>query len=45
MRPPYSSSPDAVRTTDAASWTAIAEDGFLISLANFNSEDWQRPRG
>jgi cellulose synthase/poly-beta-1,6-N-acetylglucosamine synthase-like glycosyltransferase/peptidoglycan/xylan/chitin deacetylase (PgdA/CDA1 family) len=43
LRPPYSSTPDAV---DGAGWRAIqraAVLGYLVVLADLNTKDWQRP--
>ncbi|WP_308492741.1 bifunctional polysaccharide deacetylase/glycosyltransferase family 2 protein [Microbacterium terrisoli] len=43
LRPPYSSTNDAVTP---ASWSAIesaAADGYLTVLSTLDSEDWQRP--
>ncbi|HEU5331952.1 MAG TPA: glycosyltransferase [Actinocrinis sp.] len=43
LRPPYSSEPDAL---DDADWSAVQDagaHGYLVVLANRDSEDWQRP--
>jgi peptidoglycan/xylan/chitin deacetylase (PgdA/CDA1 family)/GT2 family glycosyltransferase len=43
MRPPYSSSPDAV---DDAGWLGIrraAEAGYLVVLSDLDTKDWQQP--
>jgi cellulose synthase/poly-beta-1,6-N-acetylglucosamine synthase-like glycosyltransferase/peptidoglycan/xylan/chitin deacetylase (PgdA/CDA1 family) len=43
LRPPYSSSPDAVTNAD---WNAIRkarESGYLTVLSTLDSEDWRRP--
>ena len=43
IRPPYSSTPVAVRKTDARAYLALAREGYLIALANYDGEDWRRP--
>ena len=43
FRPPYSSQPDAVTPTQFVVWRAVARKGYLIVLANRDSEDWRRP--
>ena len=43
LRPPYSAEPDALDNED---WTALRDagaHGYLVVLANRDSEDWQRP--
>ena len=42
FRPPYSSTPAAVTARDYATYRAIAERGYLITLADFDSGDWER---
>jgi poly-beta-1,6 N-acetyl-D-glucosamine synthase len=42
FRPPYSSTPAAVTTRDYAVYREIAQRGYLIALADFDSRDWQR---
>jgi cellulose synthase/poly-beta-1,6-N-acetylglucosamine synthase-like glycosyltransferase/peptidoglycan/xylan/chitin deacetylase (PgdA/CDA1 family) len=43
IRPPYSATPIAVTRADARAYSALAEDGYLIALANYDGEDWERP--
>jgi cellulose synthase/poly-beta-1,6-N-acetylglucosamine synthase-like glycosyltransferase/peptidoglycan/xylan/chitin deacetylase (PgdA/CDA1 family) len=43
VRPPYSSTPIAVTKVDARAYLALAEDGYLIALANYDGEDWREP--
>jgi cellulose synthase/poly-beta-1,6-N-acetylglucosamine synthase-like glycosyltransferase/peptidoglycan/xylan/chitin deacetylase (PgdA/CDA1 family) len=43
MRPPYSSEPDAVTATDYGDMQQIAAAGYLIVLADHDTDDWQRP--
>ncbi len=43
LRPPYSFNPDSLRVSERGPLSAIARDGYLISLADFNSQDWRRP--
>lgn len=43
VRPPYSSTPVAVTKPDARAYLALARDGYLIALANYDAEDWRRP--
>ncbi len=43
LRPPYSAGPD---TLDDAGWSAVRDagaHGYLVVLANRDSEDWRRP--
>ncbi len=43
LRPPYSSTPDAL---DDADWSAVRDAGargYLVVLTNRDSEDWRRP--
>ncbi|MHB8643627.1 MAG: bifunctional polysaccharide deacetylase/glycosyltransferase family 2 protein [Gaiellaceae bacterium] len=42
VRPPYSATPDAITPTDERDLAALAGDRYLIVLANYDSEDWQR---
>ena len=42
VRPPYSATPDAVTPTDERDLAALAGSRYLIVLANYDSEDWQR---
>ena len=43
LRPPYSSEPDALDDSDWASTKDAGAHGYLVVLANRDSEDWQRP--
>jgi cellulose synthase/poly-beta-1,6-N-acetylglucosamine synthase-like glycosyltransferase/peptidoglycan/xylan/chitin deacetylase (PgdA/CDA1 family) len=43
FRPPYSSTPEAVTTQELPALMAIARRGYVITLADYNSEDWRRP--
>jgi len=43
VRPPYSSTTDAVPNSQARAWTSIAKNGYTVVLANYDSEDWSRP--
>jgi cellulose synthase/poly-beta-1,6-N-acetylglucosamine synthase-like glycosyltransferase/peptidoglycan/xylan/chitin deacetylase (PgdA/CDA1 family) len=43
MRPPYSSSPDAVTPFQLPSLQRLAQRGFVITLTNFDSHDWLQP--
>jgi peptidoglycan/xylan/chitin deacetylase (PgdA/CDA1 family)/glycosyltransferase involved in cell wall biosynthesis len=43
LRPPYSSTPDAVDERDFAAWRSVAAQGYLIALADRDSGDWRRP--
>ncbi|HMC72035.1 MAG TPA: glycosyltransferase, partial [Mycobacteriales bacterium] len=43
MRPPYSSGPDAVTARDLRTIRQATHDGYLVVLADRDSEDWQRP--
>ena len=43
MRPPYSSTPDAVTSQQERAFRRVANDSRLIALADRDSHDWQRP--
>jgi cellulose synthase/poly-beta-1,6-N-acetylglucosamine synthase-like glycosyltransferase len=43
VRPPYSSTTEAVTPTQARSWGAIAATGHIIAVANYDTQDWERP--
>jgi cellulose synthase/poly-beta-1,6-N-acetylglucosamine synthase-like glycosyltransferase/peptidoglycan/xylan/chitin deacetylase (PgdA/CDA1 family) len=43
VRPPYSSTNDAVSNLQAGAWASIAKNGYTIVLANYDTEDWSRP--
>ena len=43
VRPPYSSTPNAVDLAQERAYWDVAHDGYAIALANYDSEDWRRP--
>ncbi len=43
LRPPYSSTPDAVTAGESAAMRTVAAMGFLIVLADRDTQDWRRP--
>ncbi len=43
LRPPYSSTPDAVTPADIRAWAPITRSGYAIALANYDTNDWARP--
>jgi cellulose synthase/poly-beta-1,6-N-acetylglucosamine synthase-like glycosyltransferase/peptidoglycan/xylan/chitin deacetylase (PgdA/CDA1 family) len=43
LRPPYSATPDAVTAYDERVLAHVAGAHYYIVLANFDSQDWQRP--
>jgi cellulose synthase/poly-beta-1,6-N-acetylglucosamine synthase-like glycosyltransferase/peptidoglycan/xylan/chitin deacetylase (PgdA/CDA1 family) len=43
VRPPYSATPLAVTAADERAFAAVARDGYLIALSNYDGEDWRRP--
>jgi cellulose synthase/poly-beta-1,6-N-acetylglucosamine synthase-like glycosyltransferase/peptidoglycan/xylan/chitin deacetylase (PgdA/CDA1 family) len=43
VRPPYSSVPAAVTRRQAEALEQLARDGYDITLADFDGEDWRRP--
>ncbi|HEX6586053.1 MAG TPA: bifunctional polysaccharide deacetylase/glycosyltransferase family 2 protein [Solirubrobacterales bacterium] len=43
LRPPYSGTPDEIEPDQARSYAEIAEHGYVIALANYDSKDWRRP--
>src|SRR3954447_23340632 len=43
VRPPYSATPLAVDATDERAYAAIARNGYLIALSDYDGEDWRRP--
>ena len=43
VRPPYSSTPDAVSAGDLAAMRTAAGVGYLVVLADRDTEDWRRP--
>jgi cellulose synthase/poly-beta-1,6-N-acetylglucosamine synthase-like glycosyltransferase/peptidoglycan/xylan/chitin deacetylase (PgdA/CDA1 family) len=43
VRPPYSSTPDAVTLRDERALAQLAGRRYYIVLANYDSKDWERP--
>jgi cellulose synthase/poly-beta-1,6-N-acetylglucosamine synthase-like glycosyltransferase/peptidoglycan/xylan/chitin deacetylase (PgdA/CDA1 family) len=43
MRPPYSSTPDSVTPAQFAAMRSAAAAGYLVVLADRDTEDWRRP--
>jgi cellulose synthase/poly-beta-1,6-N-acetylglucosamine synthase-like glycosyltransferase/peptidoglycan/xylan/chitin deacetylase (PgdA/CDA1 family) len=43
VRPPYSSTTEAITPTEEKAWGALAADGYTIALADVDTEDWTRP--
>jgi cellulose synthase/poly-beta-1,6-N-acetylglucosamine synthase-like glycosyltransferase/peptidoglycan/xylan/chitin deacetylase (PgdA/CDA1 family) len=43
LRPPYSATSEAVDAAAEHAYAAIARDGYLIALSDFDGEDWRRP--
>jgi poly-beta-1,6 N-acetyl-D-glucosamine synthase len=43
VRPPYSSTTDAVTPEQERAWASIARNGYTIVLSNFDTEDWDQP--
>ncbi len=43
LRPPYSSTPDALTVDDLSAIRRAAGEGYLVTLADRDSEDWRRP--
>jgi cellulose synthase/poly-beta-1,6-N-acetylglucosamine synthase-like glycosyltransferase/peptidoglycan/xylan/chitin deacetylase (PgdA/CDA1 family) len=43
IRPPYSATPAAVDAADERAYAAVARRGYLIALADYDSEDWREP--
>ncbi len=43
MRPPYSSTPDAVTAAEAQAMAQAGDDGYLSVLTDLDSEDWRTP--
>jgi cellulose synthase/poly-beta-1,6-N-acetylglucosamine synthase-like glycosyltransferase/peptidoglycan/xylan/chitin deacetylase (PgdA/CDA1 family) len=41
LRPPYSSTPDAVATRTLQSWQLVASQGYVITVATQDAEDWR----
>jgi cellulose synthase/poly-beta-1,6-N-acetylglucosamine synthase-like glycosyltransferase/peptidoglycan/xylan/chitin deacetylase (PgdA/CDA1 family) len=43
LRPPYSATPDTVDEEAESAFADAAGQGYVIALANFDSEDWRHP--
>lgn len=43
MRPPYSSTPDALTQSQLRAVRGAADEGYVVVLADRDSEDWRRP--
>jgi cellulose synthase/poly-beta-1,6-N-acetylglucosamine synthase-like glycosyltransferase/peptidoglycan/xylan/chitin deacetylase (PgdA/CDA1 family) len=43
LRPPYSATPDAVTPRDERTLAGLAGSRYFVVLANYDSQDWQRP--
>ena len=43
VRPPYSSTTEAVTPAEERAWGAVAASGHIIALANYDTQDWERP--
>ncbi len=43
VRPPYSSTTEAVTPAQERSWGAMAATGHMIAVANYDTQDWERP--
>jgi cellulose synthase/poly-beta-1,6-N-acetylglucosamine synthase-like glycosyltransferase/peptidoglycan/xylan/chitin deacetylase (PgdA/CDA1 family) len=43
VRPPYSSTTEAVTPADVHTWGALAAHGYMIAVASYDTEDWSRP--
>ena len=43
VRPPYSSTTEAVIPAEQRTWAAIAATGHIIAVANYDTQDWERP--
>ena len=43
LRPPYSSTPDAVTSRQARVYADLSRRGYVIALSDFDSRDWTRP--
>jgi cellulose synthase/poly-beta-1,6-N-acetylglucosamine synthase-like glycosyltransferase/peptidoglycan/xylan/chitin deacetylase (PgdA/CDA1 family) len=43
VRPPYSATAAAVDAADERAYAAVARNGYLIALSDFDGEDWRRP--
>ena len=43
VRPPYSSTTEAVTPADVRTWGSLAASGHIIAVANYDTQDWERP--
>jgi cellulose synthase/poly-beta-1,6-N-acetylglucosamine synthase-like glycosyltransferase/peptidoglycan/xylan/chitin deacetylase (PgdA/CDA1 family) len=43
VRPPYSSTTEAVTPAEERAWGALAANGYILALANYDTQDWSRP--
>jgi cellulose synthase/poly-beta-1,6-N-acetylglucosamine synthase-like glycosyltransferase/peptidoglycan/xylan/chitin deacetylase (PgdA/CDA1 family) len=43
VRPPYSATAEAVDPDQERAYAGIARDGYVIALANYDSDDWRKP--
>ena len=43
VRPPYSSTPDAITPREIAAWGRIAAKGYTIAVSNYDTRDWDQP--
>ncbi len=43
VRPPYSSTPDAITPKQTAAWGKIAAEGYTIVVTNYDTRDWDQP--
>src|SRR5919199_493315 len=43
VRPPYSSTPDAVTARQARAYADVARQGYVLTLSNLDGRDWGRP--
>jgi cellulose synthase/poly-beta-1,6-N-acetylglucosamine synthase-like glycosyltransferase/peptidoglycan/xylan/chitin deacetylase (PgdA/CDA1 family) len=43
LRPPYSSTPDAITPKQIAAWGKIAARGYTIAVSNYDTRDWDQP--
>jgi len=43
VRPPYSSTPDAITPAEIRAWAPIARSGYAIAVASYDTNDWMRP--
>jgi cellulose synthase/poly-beta-1,6-N-acetylglucosamine synthase-like glycosyltransferase/peptidoglycan/xylan/chitin deacetylase (PgdA/CDA1 family) len=43
VRPPYSSTTEAVTSAELSTWGALAARGYIVAVANYDPQDWERP--